>query len=74
MSETGVNFFDYVNSKEVFVQSVYMLKWLIKIRIRTSGTEGSSTLVALPVKDKGRPHRSQSYSMAMRLSVGINEI
>ena len=29
MSETGVNLFDYVNSKEVFVQSVYMSKCLI---------------------------------------------
>ena len=29
MSETGVNLFDYVNSKEVFVKSVYMSKCLM---------------------------------------------
>ena len=31
MSETGVNLFDYVNCKEVFVQSVYMAKCFIVI-------------------------------------------
>ena len=31
MSETGVNVFDYVNSKEVFVQDLYMWKCLIKV-------------------------------------------
>ena len=31
MSETGVNLFDYVNSKEVFVQDLYMSKYYCNI-------------------------------------------
>ena len=34
MSEAGVNLFDYVNSKEVFVQSVYMSKCLIDTSVK----------------------------------------
>ena len=42
MSETGVNLFDYVNSKEVFVQSVYSSKCLIvELRAMTNDEQGN---------------------------------
>ena len=41
MSETGVNLFDYVNSKEVFVQDLYISKCLIT-QVHDEGGEVSA--------------------------------